>query len=484
MRWYHSLTQTQQRILSGLAASLVLVIGLLSWAVWQTVHQQAAYSPLPTPTPNPPTVEVPPILMLTPTLTPTYTPSATPTATNTPTPMPTFDISEAGGIAAQISAARGTLPRWSTPLTLLNEHELHSALYQRYATTPPLALQIQPMLQALRLWFWDDARLDTRAHAARTAALYIPENEELYLRRDWDGPRDILDAQLAYGYARALPDQYGDLLRLLAETTTLDRRLALYAVADGDALIALWRYLGVQPNSAAAQAAFETIAQAQVIPWQSEDLLLDDISRLTLEMGRDFATAHYADGGLAALDAIVLRPPRSTEQLLHPERYSAGDEPVAIQPFAVALDATWSRVLKDTLGEAMFGLTLLEWSKGTLTAEDAQDWGNDLLQVWRDTEGHEVVLWHTAWDTAKTAGLFYGKMLGLMPRPLLPGLVYDTTTPATLPPGRWWERTGSTATGSTGTQGAVFLYRRAQRVYIVWGNDAAAVETVGMALEE
>ena len=486
MRWYHSLTQTQQRILLGLAASLVLVLGALGWAVWQTLQPPATrISALPTPTFSP-TVEGTFTPSPTATPTPTPTPKPTRTPTQTPTPTPTFDIAEAGSLAARVAEARHALPRWSTPLTLLDEHELNVALFQRYEATPPLVLQLQPVLQALRLWFWDVVHLDTRTQADITAALYLPESEELYLRRDWDGDRDILETQLAYGYARALPDQYGDLPRLLAEATTIDRRLALYAVAEGDALIALWRTLGVHPSSATAQEIYDIVAHAQLPVWQADDMLLNDISRLTLEMGRDFAKSQYAESGgdeagLTALDAIILRPPRSTEQLLHPERYIEGNEPVAIQPFPVALDETWGRVLEDTLGEALLGLTLLEWSAHrpsgkSLTAADAQGWGGDLLQVWHDSDGHEVILLHTAWDTGKAAGLFYGKMLDLLPRPLLPGLIRDTTKPASLPPGRWWARTAGTA------QGAVFLYRRAQRVYIVWGNDPAAVETVSITL--
>ena len=65
---------------------------------------------------------------------------------------------------------------------------------------------------------------------------------------------------------------------------------------------------------------------------------------------------------------------------------------------------------------------------------------------------------------------FYSALLEMMPQPLLPGSVNDTTPPAQLLGGRWW----------AGPQGAVSLYRSANRVMLVWGTDAAMVETLGV----
>jgi len=368
---------------------------------------------------------------------------------------------------------RGGLPRWSTPLTLVDAYDLTLSLSRRDNAQPPLPLQIQPVLQALRLWFWDDVETNPREHSQRCAAIYVPETEELYLRRDWTGTRAVLETQLAYGYARAISDQYGDLPRLVEEAASLDRQLALSAVAEGDALVSLWLYAGVTPGSRQSQSLTHIVAQAQMPGWQPEDPLLDDLSRLTLDLGSTFAIDRYTQGGLAALDDAILRPPRSTEQILHPERYDGDDEPVVILPLDVPLGEGWTLVHEDTLGEVMLGLAVLEWSNGQVAPEAVEDWGGDWLQIWHGPEENDVVLLQTAWDSAKSAGKFYGQMVGLLPRPLLSGLVRDTTPAATLPRGRWW----------AGNQGAIFMYRAVDHVYVIWGTDSEAVETVGAALK-
>jgi len=50
----------------------------------------------------------------------------------------------------------------------------------------------------------------------------------------------------------------------------------------------------------------------------------------------------------------------------------------------------------------------------------------------------------------------------------------EAPTPDGLPGGKWW----------TGRNGAAFLYRYADRVWLVWGDDPEAITAVAMSLHE
>ncbi|GEM_PF-585093 len=468
-RWYKTLTLRQRRILLAMLVGLIAVLGLLGWNVWRAMSLMQMSSPLPTPTLRP---------TLTPSLTPTSTLTLTPSSTTTVTPLPPFDIAQAGLIAVGVSDARGQLARWSTPLTLVNDKlGMSVILYRLYDAYPPLVLQLQPYLQALRLWFWEELRVDPVAQAPAVAALYASDTEELYLRRDWPGARDVLEWQIAYGYARAVPDQYGDLPRLIENADSLDHRLALAAVGDGDALFSLWRYAGAQPGSAQAQGLTDAIADAITPRWRLiTDPLLDGLSQLPLRLGAAFVTDLYAQGGTTAVDAAVLRPPRSTAQLLHVERYLADDMPRMVTSLQPQLGSGWVLSGTDTLGEALIYLTLLEWGDGEIDADDIAEhtahWNGDLLQVWGGPEGADAIVWQTVWDSSESAINFHDTLVEIMPQPLLPGPIDNTHPPARLLGGRWW----------AGSQGAIFIYHRADRVLLAWGTDVAAVETLGIAL--
>ena len=462
MHWYRDLTRRQRSVLIGLTFAVVAVIGTLSWTVWRTIQAAETPSPVSTPDSGPSALS-----------TPTPPPSPSPTPQPSATPTVPFDVSQAGLIAMDIAEARNSRTRWRTPVTLVDDHQLSVALYRRYQSWPPLPMRARPLLEALNLWYWDDLRLDVVAHAEKTAALYIPELEELYVRRDWTGPSEIQKIQVAYGYARAQPDQYGDLLKLSADASSIDRQVALSAVADGDALMAVWLYAGASPGSRQAEKIERYIETALQPLWQREDPLLSDLSGLVFRLGKDFAIERFDAGGTAAMDQAIIRPPRSTEQLLHPERYRAGDEPVPLLPHEVDLGRGWTLTQTETLGEALMGLTMVEWSNGELTPDVVVGWGGDRLQVWQHEDGDTVAMWHAVWDTPADAYRTYRALQAMMPSPLIRGRTRERTTPESLPPGRWW----------TGSRGAVFLRRHGNRTWLLWGDDSAVVTQVGAEIE-
>ncbi len=489
MRWYRDLTPTQRRIITGLLAAVILVAGGAIWAVWATIQSWPQVSPLPTPTLSPPTD--------TPTASPTLTPTPMPTSTPRPTstPIPTFDPADAGAIAAEVAEARGVIQRWSTPLTLIDRAELMTLLEAHYQTHPPLALEIRTTLDLLELWRWaetetetetppsadttpttaperDNLHIDAITQAYYLAAWYVPEEGQIYLRRDWRGDLATLRHQLAYAYARAIPEQYGELAWLRQETITLDHRIALWAVAEGDALASLWRYADIAPGSVEAAALTKEMKQALAPRWRPQDPLLADLSRLTFDLGQQFAAAQYQTGGIEALNAALIRPPRSTEQMLHPTHYQGNEEPIVLTPLTPDLGRGWVEIHTETVGEALLGLTLLEWSNGEIGAEAVTNWGGDLLQGWEGPEGARAVLWQTAWDSGSDAASFYGEALSALPGPLVAGRIQDTTAPAALPQGRWWANETE----------ALFLSRSSSRVALVWGAPPAAVERAALAI--
>jgi hypothetical protein len=133
-------------------------------------------------------------------------------------------------------------------------------------------------------------------------------------------------------------------------------------------------------------------------------------------------TAAEEDSG-AAIREAAKHPPRSTEQLLHPEKY--WDEGKRDEPVRVANDDdlvqrlerdTGRQVLhRDTLGEMICAIVAAErglkaelmGNPGYWTNKFAKGWGGDRLYLLgaRGARGKEDlsapgVVWVTAWDTA------------------------------------------------------------------------------------
>ncbi len=191
MRGYPGLTRKQRLVLIFLALSTLTIISLLIWNVWSTLQA----GPPAAPTSTPLKLSLP---------TPTLTPQ--PTVITSPTPTPTFDVAEAGQIAARVAEVRGFQGFWGTPLTLVDEHNLSVALFRYYGAYPPFVLTSEIIWDVLNLRPIDQAlsdktvtsALDVVAHAKSAAAIYFPKTEEFYFRRDWTGTLDVLEMQLAY----------------------------------------------------------------------------------------------------------------------------------------------------------------------------------------------------------------------------------------------------------------------------------------------
>ena len=81
------------------------------------------------------------------------------------------------------------------------------------------------------------------------------------------------------------------------------------------------------------------------------------ISGTTLH-GLQFTAARYQVGGWASVNRAHRQPPRTTEQVLHPEKFAAGEpgETVEVRDVPELEAAGFERVAVDTLGELELGV--------------------------------------------------------------------------------------------------------------------------------
>jgi len=110
-------------------------------------------------------------------------------------------------------------------------------------------------------------------------------------------------------------------------------------------------------------------------------------------------------GGMAAVDKTLARPPESTEQVLHVEKYVAGEAPAAIdaRPVEDFLGSRGaSRVWSTTLGELGVAIVLESHIKED-TSTAAPGWSGDVLLCFETAAKRPLVAWLTAWDTRNDA---------------------------------------------------------------------------------
>ena len=103
------------------------------------------------------------------------------------------------------------------------------------------------------------------------------------------------------------------------------------------------------------------------------------------------------------------RPPVSTEQVLHPEKYLSNEAPVPVS-FAPSLaipDDDWELVMEDVLGEFLLRTYLESSLAPPAAARAAGGWGGDRFRLYRDGSGHHLFVALIEWDTALDAREFF-----------------------------------------------------------------------------
>jgi len=110
----------------------------------------------------------------------------------------------------------------------------------------------------------------------------------------------------------------------------------------------------------------------------------------------------------AAVDAAYKKPPRSTEQVIHPERYLAGDEPMAVKLDAPPSLSDWTVGTQLVWGELGFDVFLRSHGvDASVAAQAAAGWGGDRTLVLTRPDDpdpqHAIGLARLDWDSEADA---------------------------------------------------------------------------------
>jgi hypothetical protein len=227
------------------------------------------------------------------------------------------------------------------------------------------------------------------------------------------GTRVLKEMVLAHELTHALEDQRFGID--IDETMNDDRALAAAALREGTASALMTAYVERQFTteetlSGLLGAAFQDTGdlprflEAQVLfPYVGGEQFVQELLRRA--------------GGRWALvnTAYELRPPSSTEQILHPAAYFDADEPEPVRIRARAvLGSGWERAAAGTWGELQTRELLTRAGGGA--REAAEGWGGDRYELWRsgpDGDASALIMrWR--WDTARDEAEFDKRLRGFV----------------------------------------------------------------------
>jgi hypothetical protein len=250
--------------------------------------------------------------------------------------------------------------------------------------------------------------------AEEVGGYYDPKTKKLYLIGTGGKQLSPLGESIyAHELTHALQDQHFDLAQMSEglRDKNDDEAMAVSALIEGDATSVAYEY--VRPK----RGLRERIEQEQEKNAPDEELLrstppiIVETFYFPYDTGGSFVAALYSQGGNKGVDAAFRDPPRSTEQVLHPEKYLKRDQPARIRlpDLSTTLGAGWKQLDENTFGEFQI-IVLLAGQEPTHRTWDAaltkaEGWDGDRYALYAAGD-KEVVVWRTVWDSTKDAREF------------------------------------------------------------------------------
>lgn len=207
---------------------------------------------------------------------------------------------------------------------------------------------------------------------AGVAGFYDPETDDLVVLGAEVTP--LTRQTLVHELVHALDDQHFDLADDGRQEALLgEESFGFSALVEGNARRIDAAYEeGFTPDEAAA-AAREQLEGIEDFDIRSVPFWLLEAQLAPYDAGRRLVDQIIGEGGLSVLDQALADPPRTSEQVLHPDKYLADEEAADVS----APDPGRTIVREGALGELYLRLVLREAIGDDAAARAANGWGGD-----------------------------------------------------------------------------------------------------------
>ena len=242
------------------------------------------------------------------------------------------------------------------------------------------------------------------------AGFYDTDRHVLYTISDL-GLEPQFDAMIyVHELTHALQDQHFNLTSLgINDKGNDDKVAAVMSLIEGDATLVIMQYFtkyGKLNLKMLMQAMLMDSSKLNSAPYVLKKTLM-----FPYMDGMGLINKIYNTKGWTGVNEAYKKPPVSSEQILHPEKYFKKiDEPTAIKlpNLKKMLGREW-RVLDDNvMGELntqiLFDIHLGKWS----SKKPSAGWDGDRYNVLENIkDGSYIFVWESVWDSEKDADEFY-----------------------------------------------------------------------------
>jgi hypothetical protein len=326
------------------------------------------------------------------------------------------DTTQLRSIETQVAELRGLVPLADPELQVLDHTALSSYLSDEFARNYLPEEREADQKEMVAFGFIrpadDLVQIELKLLNEQVVGIYDPDVKSMFVVADGGEFGPAARITYAHEFNHALQDQYYDLNKLAPKHhTNNDRSLAVHGLIEGDAIMlqTMWaqRYLTQAEMLKLLQGADASDAGLAETPLIVRSELLFPYTD-----GFSFVRQVYRQAGnsFAAINDVLIHPPESTAQVLHPDKYRAQVRPVDVQlpELSGAVGDGGRPVGSGVLGELDTRVLLEQWGTPHSDATRiAGGWAGDHWQL-VENGSHTAMAYRSTWVTPEAAADFFG----------------------------------------------------------------------------
>lgn len=327
-------------------------------------------------------------------------------------------------IERQTVDVRGLELLEDVPIAVISREQLRENLIEDVTDEYSQAEADQDTQELWLLRLIEDPDLDLYAFqldllSEQVLGYYDPEMDEMFIVSDEDGLSPLAEFTLSHELVHSIQDQHYDLMEVrFYDQGDNDRDAAAVALIEGDAETAQMQYIETMDPQDLLELLTEAGSLSSEVVDSAPPYLRESLY-FPYEAGIEFVQTFYADGGFDAVNELFSDPPTSTEQILHPEKYSGErDDPqeVDLSVLTDALSGGWEDLDTDSLGE--FDLSVMLRENGAPDYEAAAAGWDGGRYVYYESDASALMAVKTVWDSPEDATEFRDALLATLDGPL------------------------------------------------------------------
>ena len=255
----------------------------------------------------------------------------------------------------------------------------------------------------------------------QAAAFYDYDRKKLFITEST--PSETQEPVLAHELSHALADQNYNLGKFIRQgRQSDDGSTARLAVMEGQATWLMAEYLArkngqsLKDSPALVQMMSNPSDSAGQFPiYESAPLYLRQTLVFPYSKGMLFQNAVFQHDGQASFAEVFQKPPLSTQQILHPEKYFDSVKPTDPDLPDVHLPHGYKGLVGGSLGELEHGILLEQYAGKEAAEQIAPHWRGSNFELRENkTAGRVVLLYSVEWDNESIAARYFAAYKGAL----------------------------------------------------------------------